>query len=459
MCGNMNAQMPLRSKKPNQYLAFLPDANPEALAGCLVAFANGDGGLIVLGLDETGRVAESIWEEEAEGALRAAVALCRPPVVSQWQEVEFDQGHLIGIRVSRSTELHSLEDGRVLIRHGPENRPLTGDEIRQLASGKSTGSFEVDTVAGATIDDFDREIINEYLAKREGRGGPRLDSLATLLFEIGATNHQGEPTVAGILLFGKRPQAFLPQSGIVFVRFASTEPRAEDGGAGYGRRDELTGPLSRMVERAWSILWEEMRVGARVNQLEREELTDYPRFAVREALINAVAHRDYRINGRRIEIRMYTDRLEVISPGGLPGYITLDNLVEEHFSRNPRVVNGLYQWGYIEELGLGIDRMIEEMVKAGHPPPRFRATPFSFTVTLVKGKERPAIPAWTSNMNERQARALAHVRENGSITNGDYRRLCPDVSAETLRLDLVDLVDKGLLLKIGSKKGTHYILK
>jgi ATP-dependent DNA helicase RecG len=62
-------------------------------------------------------------------------------------------------------------------------------------------------------------------------------------------------------------------------------------------------------------------------------------------------------------------------------------------------------------------------------------------------------------MNERQARALAYVRENGSITNGDYRRLCPDVTAETLRLDLVDLVDKGLLLKIGSKKGTHYILK
>src|SRR5690606_40213598 len=110
------------------------------------------------------------------------------------------------------------------------------------------------------------------------------------------------------------------------------------------------------------------------------------------------------------------------------------------FSRNPRVVNGLFQWGYIEELGLGIDRMIEEMVQAGHPPPTFRATPYSFTVTLVKAKERPAVPAWTRNMNERQARALTYVRENGSITNGEYRRLCPDVSAETLRLDLADLV-------------------
>jgi ATP-dependent DNA helicase RecG len=156
---------------------------------------------------------------------------------------------------------------------------------------------------------------------------------------------------------------------------------------------------------------------------------------------------------------MYDDRMEIISPGSLPGYMTLDNLVEEHFSRNPRIVNGLYQWGYIEELGLGIDRMIEDMVQAGHPPPTFRATAHTFTVTLQKANRRtpPATPA--RNMNERQTRALAYVKEVGSITNREYQRLCPDVTTETLRLDLRDLVDRDILLKIGSKKGTHYILK
>jgi ATP-dependent DNA helicase RecG len=158
---------------------------------------------------------------------------------------------------------------------------------------------------------------------------------------------------------------------------------------------------------------------------------------------------------------MFADRMEVISPGSLPGYMTLDNLVEEHYSRNPRLVNGLYQWGYIEELGLGIDQMIEDMVRHGHPPPSFRETPHSFTVVLSnKRKAAPAVkPAPVAGMNERQARALAYIRENGSITNREYQRLCPDVSSETLRLDLVDLVDQGVLLKIGSKRGTHYILK
>lgn len=446
-------------KVPGQRLAFLPTADVDTLAECLVAFANGDGGLIVLGLDEQGRPTESIWEEEAEGALREAASLCRPPVPSRWQPVETKQDTLVGINVPRSQELHTLYDGRVLIRSGNWNRPLSGEEVRALANSKNSAEFETDVVPGARPSDLSQEIIRDYLERREARGAAKITSTDEMLFEIGATDRDGTPTTIGILLFGKNPQAFFPQSGIVFVKFMGTEPRGEDGGVGYGRRDELVGPLPRIIDRAWNVIYEEMRVGATVNKLEREELTEYPRFAVREALVNAVAHRDYRISGRRIEIRMYSDRMEIISPGGLPGYMTLDNLVEEHFSRNPRLVNGLYQWGYIEELGLGIDLMIEEMAQSGHPPPQFRAADHAFTVTLSNKRERTAVPKWTRSMNERQARALTFVRESGSITNREYQQLCPDVSTETLRLDLVDLVERGLLLKIGAKKGTYYILK
>ncbi|GAB4269046.1 MAG: ATP-binding protein [Candidatus Promineifilaceae bacterium] len=444
---------------PGQRLAYLPDASLEPLAETLVAFANSDGGLIVLGVTENGRPTETIWEEEAEGALLEAANWCKPPVPTEWQPVETANAYFIGIRVPRSTELHSLHDGRVLVRSGSRNRVLTGDEIRNLAASKNTAEYETEVVPGARMEDLDTDVLRQYLDKREARGQAVTTTVEEMLFEIGATDRDGNPTMSGILLFGKHPQTFFPQSGIVFVRFPGTEPRGEDGNIGYGRRDELTGPLARMTERAWNIIYEEMRVGARVDQLERREVTEYPRFAVREALVNAVAHRDYRIKGRRIEIRMYADRLEIISPGGLPGYITLDNLVEEHFSRNPRLVNGLYQWGYIEELGLGIDQMIEEMVQAGHPPPEFRAQPHQFTVVLFNNRERAPTPKWTHSMNERQVRALTYIQENGSITNREYQQLCPTVSPETLRLDLVDLVSRGIVLKIGSKRGTHYILK
>jgi len=451
----------LARKKRGQFVEYLPEADADLLAETLVAFANGDGGTVLVGQTSEGAVNQDFAAEDADALLWQAQARCRPPVRTEWQQFETPQGTTVAIQVIRSTELHTLDDGRVLIRVGAENRPLVGDEVSHLAATKATGDFETGVVPGAAQSDLEDEIVQEYLVKREERGRLVLSRpAAEVLREIGALTDAGEPTVTGVLLFGREPQFFLPQSGLVFVRFAGTEPRGPEGLPGYSRREEFRGPLPRLIEAAWKVIWEEMRVAAVVKGLEREERTEYPPFAVREALVNAVCHRDYRLKGRRIEVRMFDDRLEVISPGGLPGYITIDNIVDEHFSRNPRIVGGLFQWGYIEELGLGIDRMIEDMVQAGHPPPEFAATPYSFTVTLRNVRERRAAPAaWEHSMNERQLKALNYVREQGSITNREYQALCSHVSSETLRLDLKDLVDRGILLRIGAKKGTYYILK
>ncbi|MFZ5918183.1 MAG: ATP-binding protein [Chloroflexota bacterium] len=448
-------------KKRGQFIEYLLEADTDLLAETLVAMANGDGGTVLLGVDLDGAMNDTFSDEDAESLLWLAQVRCRPPVRTEWQQIETTQGTAVAIRVLRSTELHTLDDGRVLIRVGAENRPLLGDEVRHLAATKSTGDFETDTVDGASQRDLSDEIVQEYIVKREERGRISLSRpVKEVLTEMGALTDAGQPTVTGVLLFGREPQFYLPQSSLIFVRFAGTEPRGPEGLPGYSRREEIMGPLPRLIEAAWKVLWEEMRVAAVVKGLERQEQTEYPAFAVREALVNAVCHRDYRLKGRRIEVRMFDDRLEVISPGGLPGYITVDNLVDEHFSRNPRIVGGLFQWGYIEELGLGIDRMIEDMVQAGHPPPEFKATPYSFTVVLHNVRQRRAVSAtWERSMNERQLRAVTFAQENGSITNREYQSLCPNVSSETLRLDLRDLVERGIMLRVGAKKGTYYILK
>ena len=449
----------LTQTTPSQLLECLADADGARLAEVMVAFANGDGGTVLVGVDSAGYPKSNVYSEDVDGALRAAELHCRPPVQVNWEVQDLRGTPIVAIFVPRSTELHSLDDGRVLVRVGTANKPLGGEAIRQLAATKSSADYEAEPVPGASRADLDDAIIAEYLDEREKRGRKHLGSPDELLAEIGAVMPGGAPTTCGILLFGRNPQAFFPHSGLVFVKFIGTELRGEGGLPGYGRREEIGGPLARIVERVWQVTLEEMRIGAVVKGLEREEKTEYPPFAVREALVNAVCHRDYRLRGRRIELRMFSDRMEVISPGGLPGFITVDNLVEEHFSRNPRIVAGLFQWGYIEELGLGIDRMIEEMTQAGHPPPQFKAQPHSFTVILSNIRERRAVPTWEKTMNERQARALTYLREHGSIANREYQQLCPDVSAETLRIDLADLVNRGLLLRVGAKKGTYYILK
>lgn len=457
----------------SQLIALIAEPDPALMAETLVAFANSDGGTIVPGFDAAGRPIGHIMPEDVESALRAAAARTVPPVQAMIESADAGgSGPALIVRVPRSGELHSLVDGRVLVRVGAENRPLGGEEIRHLASSKSVGDFEAEMVAGATVDDLDPAIIDEYIEKREARTRRRIASTREqLLREVGALDLRSRPTVTGVLLFGRNPQAFLPHSGVVFVKFPGVEARSDEGRVGYGRREEIGGPLARVVENAWRVVYEEMRVGAVVKGLERQEVLEYPETAVREALVNAVAHRDYRLKGRRIEIRKFADRLEINSPGGLAGYITLDNIIEEHFSRNPRIVQGLLQWGYIEELGFGVDRMIEDLTSAGHPPPKFGAQAHAFTVTMSNHRDRRPVAAVATGatlatavagqitVNERQARALVYLRSHGRITNRDFQTLCPDVSPETLRADLADLVDKGVAMRVGEKKGTYYILK
>lgn len=461
-------------------LAFADGTDAQLIAENLVAFANTEGGVIVVGLEAEG-AASLVERVDIDRLLRHADDLYNPPVVVEhWEEIvrepsgrslrsALEGGNGLGgasqapayaIRVPRSTELHALADGRVLIRSGKVNRPLGGQEIQRLASAKNTGDFETEAVPGASIDDFSREMIDEYLEKRAERTKrPHSGEVNRMLAEIGAITTDGKPTVCGLLLFSEYPQRWLPQSGVVFAKFVGKTPRGESGLAGYSRREELIGPVPRLIEATWNMVWGEMAISAVVKGLEREETFEYPQFAVREALVNAICHRDYRLRGRRIEVRMFSDRLEVISPGGLPGFITVENIKDEHFSRNPRLVGGLFHWGYIEELGLGIDRMIEVMAQAGHSPPKFDARPYSFAVALHNERSQPEQPEWSRDTNHRQARALQYMRDSGSITNREYRGLIPSVSAETLRLDLVDLVEKGILTRIGAKKGTYYVLK
>ncbi len=448
---------------PGPCTACIEQLTAQHIAETLIAFANSDGGTLLFGARSDGEPAEAtITREALDSALGEAQRLCDPSVMTgDTTLVALAEARTAWrLEVPRSLDMHSLVDGRVLVRSGGCNRPLGGREIQRLGSARSIGDFENEAVPGASRSDFNEEMIAAYLDRRALRlRQPEGEASDSLLQEIGALDAVGQPTVTGVLLFCERPQRWLPQSGMVFVRFAGVTPRGEDGLAGYIRREELSGPLPRMVEAAWNLVWSEMAVSAVVKDLEREETLEYPRFAVREAIVNAVCHRDYRMRGRRIEIRMFADRLEVVSPGGLPGFITIENFVGEHFSRNPRIVSGLFQWGLIEELGLGIDRMLEVMEQAGHEPPIFDARPYSFSVTLRNARQQAPMPEWVANVNPRQQRALQYLQRHGSITNREFRSCCEGVSSETLRLDLVDLVEQGILLKVGTKRGTYYILK
>ncbi|MEZ4769058.1 MAG: ATP-binding protein [Caldilineales bacterium] len=171
------------------------------------------------------------------------------------------------------------------------------------------------------------------------------------------------------------------------------------------------------------------------------------------------------MRGDGIRLLMFSDRMEIYSPGRLPGHVTLENLVNERFSRNEVIVQILSDLGFIERLGYGIDRMIAAMQEADLPAPRFEEAAAGFRVTMFGHGANLVSPSaetqrWGNLMlNPRQEQALAFLTQNGRITNRDIQQLSPDVSPETIRRDLSDLVDQGLLIKIGEKRATYYILR
>jgi len=443
-------------------LDFMPEPSAETLAEMIVAFANGMGGTLVIGMDEQGRVSPNA-AEDLDPILQRAFSLCEPPFraadLPAWHWEDTPRGSVVTLVVQPTPYQMTVGGRRAYVRSGAINVPLTPDQAA-LRHRDSAPSYEDEPVAGATLDDLDDAIIEEYQRNRIKRG-PRGEVLTRqeLLRDAGAIDPAGNPTVAGLLLFGKAPQHFLPQDGVVLVRFRGASIKdAALSAERYSRRLEIVGPAARLVETTWEALFAEIHGQSTTNGLARQEHYDYPPEAVREAVVNAICHRDYAVSGQRIEIRLFDDRLEIISPGGLPGHITLDNILDEHYSRNPRLVRGLYYWGYIEELGQGMDIIYEAMRRDHHPAPEFRDTGRAFTV-ILRNAVNDLEAEYEGLLNERQLLALRFLAEHGRITNRMYQALCADVSPETLRLDLRDMVEKGLLLRIGDKRGTFYVAK
>jgi len=189
----------------------------------------------------------------------------------------------------------------------------------------------------------------------------------------------------------------------------------------------------------------------------REEIWDYPLEALREAVINAVCHRDYTISSNT-EVRIYDDKLIVWSPGSLPFGTTLEDLYKPHASvlRNKGIGSVFYDMGWIEQWGSGIDKMRKACVGAGIPEPLFEEYQ-GFRVTFRKDVFTEEY-LLNLGLNERQIKAVGYVKEKGSITISSFKTIAPGVSEKTLYRDLQELINKRLLKEFGEKKGRRYEL-
>jgi len=191
---------------------------------------------------------------------------------------------------------------------------------------------------------------------------------------------------------------------------------------------------------------------------------EYPEFVWQEGITNAVAHRAYNITGRPVEVLMFDDRLEIISPGQFPGTVSAETLRHDHFSRNPRIARVLAEMRYIKDIGEGVDRMYQEMEAAGLPSPQWIEEPAAVRLILRNGIEQRQVATPEEvrartivGLSERQQRAIEYLQEWGRITNREYREFC-GVSDFTARADLNDLVKRGLVISESRGRSRYYRL-
>ncbi len=448
---------------------FPEDVPLSRLAATLVGMANAGGGTVLLGVAP--RSGEVVGLADPEGAVDRvfqAAVLVEPPLilpVPRCQPVSSPglspRPEVLWVTVPAGLpHVYSL-DGRYFGREGSQTNPLPARQLRQLLLERGVVQFESRLPEGATLDDLDPDQVSAYMEALEL---PGRESMQELLLRRGCVRRVQtdlRPTYAGLLLFGRHPQQWLPNATILAARFP---------GLAFSEnfvKQDIAGTLPDQLRQAEVFVRANLRASVRLVGLTRQETLEYPFEAVRELLVNAVAHRDYNLQGDNVHLHIFADRLEVHSPGGLPGPVNLDNLLEARFSRNAVVAQVLSDLGFVERLGYGLNRVVTVMRQEGFRPPAFAEVAGSFRVTLYSGipgvqpaGELPDLSEYLRlDLNPRQHMALNYLARNRRITNRQYQAMCPDVHAETIRRDLADLVSRGILLKIGDKRATYYIFK
>jgi ATP-dependent DNA helicase RecG len=437
--------------------------DPKVLAGTMCAMANAQGGTILVGVGKKSSDVHGVKDQEAAiGAVLEAALKPNPPLIIPLPKtVIYDKAMLVVVTVPQGMPHVYRMEGVYPVRRGAKNEVLRTNSLRKLMLERGQVDFEAEVPTGAGHDDLDWEKVEAYVDGLEGLGSVTPEEVMLKRGCMVDNGREVRPTNGGLLLFGRDPQRWVRGSDLTAARFAGTTM-----GDTFTRED-ITGTLPDQIRRLEAFLVDHMRKGVSLTgSMQRDQQYEYPLEAVREILVNAVAHRDYSIRGDGVRLFMFSNRMEVASPGGLPGPITVDNMQDERFSRNHTIIQVLADMGFVERMGYGIDRVIFLMREQGLPRPSFEETAGGFRVTLYgPGDEMEVVKdtdlsKWEGlKLNPRQEKALEYLSNNTRMTNSDLQELSPEVHPETIRRDLADLVARGILMRMGQKRGAYYILK
>lgn len=375
---------PLDNKRPRDLKEIFAD-----IAKTLVAFANADGGELFIGIEDNSTVTGIPFSDEKINAIFSAsekyVLAATPLLVKRKNIIEYNGQKVVYFSVDKGSKfVHQTSKGECFQRKDRESVPTSADSIRFSREEILSREYDRQFEDLASVIDLDLPLVS-FVAQEITK--LKTISPEKFLQYVELAEFDGDRLrlrKAALLLFAKNPNKWHPRSRVRILKVNGTE---EKSAPDYNVTEvaDIDGNVFKLIEQSWDAL----RPALSETRYSEDGLFKtqviYPEPACREALINAITHRDYSIEGRGIEIRIFTDRLEVLSPGKLLSKYTIEDLKElkgAHESRNTYVARVLREYGYIRELGEGIRRMFELMKSNELVEPQISSPNKSFIVIL-----------------------------------------------------------------------------
>jgi ATP-dependent DNA helicase RecG len=441
--------------------------------------------VIVLGLDEeTGFVATGI--RDVSEMLAAISDMCSdtmvPPVRPVVEAHTFEGGDVITIEVAEIpaeqkpcyVKTAGMTNGTYL-RVGDSDRRATAYEVQLIVADRGQPRDDEEPVLGTSLHDLDSQLVDAYLKRTEATR-PKLANMETqerLAASRIITGDGGEVSLAALLAFGRLPQQHFPQLNLTFVHFVKEDGTTDETGRRFEDNVTIDGPITQIIVDAASAIRRNMARRATVEGIRRTDAWEYPEAAIREAVVNALVHRDLSppSRGTQVQVEMFPNRLAVRSPGGLHGPVTVDQLGEGvSSSRNATLLRLLEDTpipgensAVCENRGSGIRTMLAALRAAGMQPPDFVDRVSAFTVSFPShALLSNEMLGWISSLGhdgltESQVIALALMRRGALLDNGKYRK-ATGVDSRIATLELQDLVGRELAAQHGVKRWAQYSL-
>lgn len=388
---------------------------PKSLVETMSAFSNSSGGFIILGISEKNGFTpvEGFEARRIQDALANECDKLTPPVRPQIEVIPFEESLVVCARVK---EMHPRDKPCYItargmydssyVRTGDGDRRMTSYEVDRYMEEHLQPTYDDDAVEGAELADLDAELLAGFV-RRQKELHPRIlgsRSDEEVLLDLHVVKRQGDalvPTLAGLMAMGSFPQKFFPRLNVTFTAYPGTSrtERVNDSRR-FLDNQSIVGSIPVMIEDAIAAVVRNTRTGAVIEGAFRRDVPDYPATAVREAIANALMHRDYspESRGSQVQVNLYVDRLEIINPGGLYGDVTIESLGTSGVSsaRNQFLSNILETTPYpaggyvVENRGTGYQEIGEQLRRALMPPARPHNSTVAFSLTLDRRRVAPS---------------------------------------------------------------------